>query len=70
MALLTLLPIGTMQLLAAIDNGYWYARSAEFMHQPIDRAARVAASAGRHDLQHRRRALHLVRDRPLGRTPA
>jgi nitric oxide reductase subunit B len=35
MALLTLLPIGTMQLLAAIDHGYWYARSAEFMHRPI-----------------------------------
>jgi nitric oxide reductase subunit B len=35
MALLTLLPIGTMQLLAAIDHGYWYARSAEFMHSPI-----------------------------------
>ena len=35
MGLLTLLPLGTMQLLAAIDNGYWYARSAEFMQQPI-----------------------------------
>lgn len=35
MALLTLLPIGTLQLLAAIENGYWYARSAEFMHRPI-----------------------------------
>jgi nitric oxide reductase subunit B len=35
MALLTLLPIGTLQLLAAIDHGYWYARSAEFTHQPL-----------------------------------
>jgi nitric oxide reductase subunit B len=35
MALMTLLPIGTLQLFAAIDNGYWYARSAEFMQQPI-----------------------------------
>jgi nitric oxide reductase subunit B len=35
MALLTLLPIGVMQLLGAIDHGYWYARSAEFMHRPI-----------------------------------
>ena len=35
MALLTLLPIGTIQLLAAIDHGYWFARSAEFMHQPL-----------------------------------
>jgi nitric oxide reductase subunit B len=35
MALLTLLPIGTLQLLAAIEHGYAYARSAEFMHQPL-----------------------------------
>ena len=35
MALLTLLPLGTMQLLAAIEHGYVYARSAEFMQQPI-----------------------------------
>ena len=35
MALLTLLPLGTMQLFAAIEHGYYYARSAEFMQQPI-----------------------------------
>ena len=35
MALLTLLPIGVIQLTAAIDNGYWYARSADLMQQPI-----------------------------------
>jgi nitric oxide reductase subunit B len=35
MALLTLLPMGTLQLAAAIDHGYWYARSAEFMQKPI-----------------------------------
>lgn len=35
MAGLTLLPIGTLQLLAAIDHGYWYARSADFMQQPM-----------------------------------
>jgi nitric oxide reductase subunit B len=35
MAVLTLLPLGTMQLLAAIEHGYWYARSAEFMNKPI-----------------------------------
>jgi nitric oxide reductase subunit B len=35
MALLTLLPLGTMQLFAAIEHGYWYARSADFMQQPI-----------------------------------
>ena len=35
MALLTLLPLGTMQLLAAIEHGYAYARSAEFMQKPV-----------------------------------
>jgi nitric oxide reductase subunit B len=35
MALLTLLPLGIMQLIAAIEHGYSYARSAEFMQQPI-----------------------------------
>ena len=35
MALITLLPLGTLQLQAALENGYWYARSAEFMGKPI-----------------------------------
>lgn len=35
MALLTLLPIGVIQLQASIDKGYWYARSADLMQQPI-----------------------------------
>ncbi|HEU4774226.1 MAG TPA: nitric-oxide reductase large subunit [Lysobacter sp.] len=35
MAVFTLLPLGTLQLLAAIEHGYYYARSAEFMQQPI-----------------------------------
>jgi nitric oxide reductase subunit B len=35
MALMTLLPIGILQLIAAIDHGYWFARSADFMQQPI-----------------------------------
>ena len=35
MALLTLLPMGVLQLDAALEKGYWYARSAEFMGQPI-----------------------------------
>src|SRR5690606_28346738 len=35
MALLTLLPLGTLQLFAAIEQGYWYARSELFMQQPI-----------------------------------
>ena len=35
MALLTLLPLGVLQLQAALENGYWYARSNEFMGKPI-----------------------------------
>ena len=35
MALLTLLPLGILQLQAALENGYWFARSAEFMDRPL-----------------------------------
>ena len=35
MALLTLLPLGVMQLQAVLEHGYWYARSELFMGQPI-----------------------------------
>ncbi len=35
MAVLTLLPMGVLQLQAALEEGYWYARSAEFMGQPL-----------------------------------
>ena len=35
MALLTLLPVGVLQLDAALTHGYWYARSAEFLGQPL-----------------------------------
>ena len=35
MALFTLLPLGTLQLMAAINEGYWYARSEQFMQMPI-----------------------------------
>ncbi len=35
MALLTLLPLGVLQLSAALEHGYWYARSEHFMDQPI-----------------------------------
>ncbi len=35
MAVLTLLPMGTLQLQAVLENGYAYARSAEFMTQPM-----------------------------------
>jgi nitric oxide reductase subunit B len=35
MALLTLLPLGVLQLFATLNHGYAYARSAEFMQQPL-----------------------------------
>jgi nitric oxide reductase subunit B len=35
MALLSLLPVGIMQAIASIEHGIWYARSAEFMQQPV-----------------------------------
>jgi len=35
MGLLTLLPLGLIQLRAALSHGYWYARGAETMGRPI-----------------------------------
>ncbi|HMA10709.1 MAG TPA: cbb3-type cytochrome c oxidase subunit I, partial [Steroidobacteraceae bacterium] len=35
MALLTLLPLGVLQLNAVISDGYWFARSEHFMNQAI-----------------------------------
>lgn len=35
MALLALLPMGVLQLQAALEHGYWYARSAEFMGRAL-----------------------------------
>lgn len=35
MVLLSLLPVGLLQTWAAVEHGYWYARSAEFLHTPL-----------------------------------
>jgi len=35
MALLSLLPMGLLQVHAAISHGFWYARSADFLQQPL-----------------------------------
>src|SRR3546814_7224748 len=35
MAVLTLLPMGVLQLEANLERGYWYARSAELMNRTI-----------------------------------
>ncbi len=35
MALMSLLPYGLMQVHASVTEGFWYARSAEFLQQPV-----------------------------------
>ena len=35
MVFISLLPLGTLQAWAAVTHGLWYARSADFMHQPV-----------------------------------
>lgn len=35
MVVISLLPVGLMQTVASVKEGMWYARSAEFMQQPI-----------------------------------
>ena len=35
MALLSLAPAGLLQVHAAVTHGFWYARSAEFLQQPL-----------------------------------
>jgi nitric oxide reductase subunit B len=35
MVILSVLPVGLLQTWAAVDRGYWYARSAEFLHTPL-----------------------------------
>jgi nitric oxide reductase subunit B len=34
MVLISVLPVGLAQTVASVKNGLWYARSAEFLHQP------------------------------------
>jgi nitric oxide reductase subunit B len=35
MALMSLLPLGLSQVYASVTEGFWYARSAEFLQQPV-----------------------------------
>ncbi len=35
MVVLSLLPIGFLQTWASVETGYWYARSAEFLYDPV-----------------------------------
>jgi nitric oxide reductase subunit B len=34
MVIISILPVGLLQTWAAVEHGYWYARSAEFLQQP------------------------------------
>ncbi|MEO6884433.1 MAG: nitric-oxide reductase large subunit [Bacteroidia bacterium] len=34
MSFMSLLPVGLLQTIASVNEGMWYARSAEFLHQP------------------------------------
>ncbi len=44
----SLLPVGLMQTWASVDQGYWYARSTEFLGTPADADPALDARAGRH----------------------
>ncbi|MEJ5252280.1 MAG: nitric-oxide reductase large subunit [Chthonomonadetes bacterium] len=46
MVLLSLLPIGLLQAVASIDQGLWYARSAEFLQQPLLQTLRWMRAIG------------------------
>jgi nitric oxide reductase subunit B len=35
MVVISLLPVGLMQTWAAVEHGYWYARSPEFLQSPV-----------------------------------
>src|SRR5690606_16154378 len=35
MVMISILPIGLLQTVASVEHGMWYARSAEFLQQPI-----------------------------------
>ncbi len=35
MALMSLAPVGIMQVIAAVEHGFWYARSPEFLHSGV-----------------------------------
>ncbi|GIV17345.1 MAG: nitric-oxide reductase large subunit [Armatimonadota bacterium] len=46
MVLLSLLPVGLLQAAASIDQGLWYARSAEFLQQPLLQTLRWLRTVG------------------------
>ncbi|MEZ5307861.1 MAG: cbb3-type cytochrome c oxidase subunit I [Pyrinomonadaceae bacterium] len=64
MMILSLLPIGLLQTVESVTNGYWSARSAEFMTNRTDVNFALASSVGRHGFRNRRVCLCMVRIGP------
>ncbi len=46
MVVISLLPVGLMQTFASVNHGMWYARSAEFMQQPVVNAFKWSRTIG------------------------
>ena len=46
MVALSLLPVGLLQAYASIEHGFWYARSAEFLQQPLLQTLRWLRAPG------------------------
>ena len=63
MVLLSLLPVGLLQTKASVEVGYWYARSPEFMQQPLLNNLRWMRVLG-DTLFGRGRRLRLLRRQP------
>ena len=63
MCVLSLLPVGLMQTWASVDQGYWYARSPEFLQLRCHADPSLAARAGRHVVRHRRAGTGRIRFR-------
>jgi nitric oxide reductase subunit B len=46
MIVLSLLPVGLLQAVASVEHGLWYARSAEYLQQPIMETLRWLRTIG------------------------
>jgi nitric oxide reductase subunit B len=46
MCIISLLPVGLLQTWASVDQGYWYARSKEFLQTPLMQTLRWLRAPG------------------------
>ena len=67
MVLISVLPIGLAQTVASVKEGLWYARSAEFLHQPALINIKMAESNRRYNFCSRYCRSCLVHFRIKGR---